>query len=180
MPDSRPLNFTVIGAGAWGTAVAAHLARRGQHATLVARRSEHAVAMQLARENRDYLPGMKLPEALTVTSDLRAALLEADVALIASPSHALREWCDRMQSELGGAGRLQLFISLVKGLELGTLLRPSEVMAQALAAANPRNALLELGSIAYPERIRTLRAAVQAALPLLSAKRWSRAAQDFI
>lgn len=53
-------------------------------------------------------------------------------------------------------------------------------MAQALAAANPRNALLELGSIAYPERIKSLRAAVQAALPLLSAKRWSRAAQDFI
>ncbi len=136
MSDSRPLNFTVIGAGAWGTAVAAHLARRGQRATLVTRRPEHAVTMQLARENRDYLPGVKLPEALAVTSDLRAALLDADVALIASPSHALREWCQRMAAELGGAGRLQLFISLVKGLELGTLLRPSEVMAEAFSGLN--------------------------------------------
>jgi glycerol-3-phosphate dehydrogenase (NAD(P)+) len=136
MSDSRPLNFTVLGAGAWGTAVAAHLVRRGQRATLVTRRPEHAVTMQLARENRDYLPGVKLPEALTVTSDLRAALLEADVALIASPSHALREWCQRMAAELDGAGRLQLFVSLVKGLELGTLLRPSEVMAQAFPGLN--------------------------------------------
>jgi len=136
MPDTRPLNFTVIGAGAWGTAVAVHLARRGQHASLVTRRPEHAVTMQLARENRDYLPGVKLPDALAVTSDLRAALLEADVALIASPSHALREWCARMQAELAGAGRLQLFVSLVKGLELGTFLRPSEVMAQAFPGLN--------------------------------------------
>ena len=136
MSESRPLSFTVLGAGAWGTAVAVHLARRGQRAALVTRRPEHAVTMQLARENRDYLPGVKLPEALTVTSDLRAALLEADVALIASPSHALREWCQRMVAELGGAGRLQLFISLVKGLELGTLLRPSQVMAEAFPGLN--------------------------------------------
>lgn len=136
MSDPRKLHFTVIGAGAWGTAMAAHLARRGQRATLVTRRPEHAVAMQLARENRDYLPGVKLPESLTVTSDLRAALLEADVALVASPSHALRDWCKRMSVELGGTGRLQLLVSLVKGLELGTLLRPSEVMAQAFPSLN--------------------------------------------
>jgi glycerol-3-phosphate dehydrogenase (NAD(P)+) len=92
--------------------------------------------MQLARENRDYLPGIKLPENLTVTSDLRAALLESDVVLIASPSHALREWCEQIQSLLADASRLRLFISLVKGLEIGTHLRPSEVMAQVLPGVN--------------------------------------------
>ncbi len=135
MPEQRPLHFAVIGAGAWGTAVAVHLARRHQHATLVTRRPEHAVTIQLARENRDYLPGIKLPESLTVTSDLHAALHEAEVALIASPSHALREWCQRITGELA-AGRLRLFISLVKGLEVGTQLRPSAVMAQAFPGAN--------------------------------------------
>ena len=135
MPDQRPLHFTVIGAGAWGTAVAAHLARRNQPASLVTRRPEHAVTMQLARENRDYLPGFKLPESLVVTSDLHAALLDADVVLIASPSHALREWCQRIKAELP-AGRPQLFISLVKGLEVGTQLRPSEVMVQFFPGAN--------------------------------------------
>ncbi|MBA3850469.1 MAG: glycerol-3-phosphate dehydrogenase [Opitutus sp.] len=130
------MRFAVVGAGAWGTAVATHLARRGQRAGLVARRPEHALAMQLARENRDYLPGIKLPENLLITSDLGAALSESDVALIASPSHALRTWCGQMQSVLGDAHRLQLFISLVKGLEIGTHLRPSEVMAQVLPGVN--------------------------------------------
>ncbi len=136
MSEPRPLRFTVIGAGAWGTAVAAHLARRGQQAALVTRRPEHAVTMQLARENRDYLPGVRLPDSLVVTSDLRAALLEAEVALIASPSHALREWSERMRQELGGTGRLELLISLVKGLDLDTHLRPSEVIAQSFPGLN--------------------------------------------
>ncbi len=136
MSESRPLHFVVIGAGAWGTAVAVHLARRQQRTTLVTRRSEHAVTMQLARENVDYLAGVKLPDALTITSDLRAALLDADVALIASPSHALREWCERMRTELAGAGQLQLFISLVKGLEVGTQLRASEIMASVFPELN--------------------------------------------
>jgi glycerol-3-phosphate dehydrogenase (NAD(P)+) len=136
LAEEPSVRFAVIGAGAWGTAIAAHLARCGQTAALVTRRPEHAVAMQLARENRDYLPGIKLPENLTVTSDLRAALLEADVALVASPSHALREWCEQIKQVLPDARRLRLFISLVKGLEIGTHLRPSEVMAQVLPGAN--------------------------------------------
>lgn len=136
MAEEPSVRFAVVGAGAWGTAVAAHLARCGQTVALVTRRPEHALAMQLARENRDYLPGIKLPENLAVTSDLRAALLEADVALIASPSHALRAWCEQIQGVLAAARRLQLFISLVKGLEIGTHLRPSEVMAQVLPGVN--------------------------------------------
>jgi len=136
MPESSPLQFAVIGAGAWGTAVAIHLCRRGQQATIVTRRPEHAVAMQLARENRDYLPGVKLPDELAVTSDLRAALLGADVVLVASPSHALRDWCERMRAESGPGGRTQLIISLIKGLELGTYLRPSEILAASFPETN--------------------------------------------
>ncbi len=136
MAEENSVRFAVIGAGAWGTAVAAHLARRGQATTLITRRPEHAVAMQLARENRDYLSGIKLPDALAVTSDLRAGLLDAEVAFIASPSHALRAWCEQIQAVLGDAARLRLFISLVKGLEIDTHLRPSEVMAQVLPGVN--------------------------------------------
>jgi glycerol-3-phosphate dehydrogenase (NAD(P)+) len=136
MSDPRPLHFTVIGAGAWGTAMAVHLARRGQQTTLVPRRPEHAAALLAARENRDYLPGITLPERLQITADLPAALIEADVALIASPSQALRSWCERMRGVLHDTARLQLFLSLVKGLETGTHLRPSEVMTQVLPGLN--------------------------------------------
>jgi len=136
MPEQRPLNFAVIGAGAWGTAMAVHLARRAQHTTLVARRSEHAEALRAARENRDYLPDIRLPETLIVTHDLRSALVEADVALIACPSQSLRTWCEQMRTVLHDTSRLQLFLSLVKGLETGTHLRPSEMMAQILPGLN--------------------------------------------
>jgi glycerol-3-phosphate dehydrogenase (NAD(P)+) len=136
MPEQRPLNFAVIGAGAWGTAMAVHLARRGQHTTLVTRRPEHAEAVRAERENRDYLPGITLPDALIVTHDLRSALVEADVALIACPSQSLRVWCEQMRTVLHDTSRLQLFLSLVKGLEIGTHLRPSEMMAQILPGLN--------------------------------------------
>jgi len=136
MSEPRPLNFAIIGAGAWGTAMAVHLVRRGQHTTLVTRRPEHAVALRAARENCDYLPGIPLPEALIVTNDLRSALVEADVALIACPSQALRAWCEQMRHVLHDTSRLQLFLSLVKGLEIGTHLRPSEVMGQILPGLN--------------------------------------------
>ena len=94
MPEHRPLNFAVIGSGAWGTAMAVHLVRRGQHTTLVTRRPEHAAALRAARENCDYLPGIRLPDPLMVANDLHAALVEADVALIACPSQSLRAWCE--------------------------------------------------------------------------------------
>ena len=136
MPEQRPLNFAVIGAGAWGTAMAVHLARRGQQTTLVTRRAEHSGALRAARENSDYLPGVRLPDPLIVTSDLRAALVEADVALIACPSQTLRAWCEQMRTVLHDTARLQLFLSLVKGLEIGTHLRPSEVMARILPGMN--------------------------------------------
>ncbi len=136
MTDTRAVRFAVVGAGAWGTAVAVHLARNGQPVSLVTRRPEHAVAVQLARENRDYLPGIKLPDSLGVTADLRAALLPAEAVLIASPSHALREWCGRIQREIKDAAKVRLFLSLVKGLETGTHLRPSEVIAVVLPGLN--------------------------------------------
>ena len=83
MSEPRALNFVVIGAGAWGTAMAVHLARRGQHTALVPRRPEHAAQLQAARENRDYLPGVRLPDGLLVTSDLPAALAAMTSALAA-------------------------------------------------------------------------------------------------
>ncbi len=136
MEPLPPVRFAVVGAGAWGTAIAIHLTRRGHPTMLITRRSEHALGMQLARENRDYLPGLKLPESLVVTSDLSAGLREAEVALVASPSHAVRDWARQIRDARAKPDRLQLIISLVKGLEVGTQLRPSEVLAEILSGLN--------------------------------------------
>jgi glycerol-3-phosphate dehydrogenase (NAD(P)+) len=125
------MKFTIIGAGAWGTAVAMHLARKGETVTLVPRRLEQAQALAATRENTDYLPGVALPPEVTVSHDLAAALNEVDFVLLACPSQALRETAERVRSKLGNA-RPQMVVSLAKGLESGTYLRPSEVIAATL------------------------------------------------
>ncbi len=140
------MNFTVIGAGAWGTAFAIHLSRQEHTVTLAPRRFEQALLLASARENNDYLPGSRFPESLQLTHELAPALLEADAVFLACPSQALRETCMRLADSVGGATRLRLIVSLSKGLEAGTHLRPSEVMADVLphyavgALTGPSNA----------------------------------------
>ncbi|MEI6862563.1 MAG: NAD(P)H-dependent glycerol-3-phosphate dehydrogenase [Verrucomicrobiota bacterium] len=123
------MNFAVLGAGAWGTAFAIHLSRLGHTVTLAPRRFEQALALASARENADYLSGVPLPPSLQVGHELAPVLMEAEAVLIACPSLALRETCGRLRDSLGLATQLRLVVSLAKGLETGTHLRPSEVIA---------------------------------------------------
>jgi glycerol-3-phosphate dehydrogenase (NAD(P)+) len=140
------MNFAVIGAGAWGTAFAVHLARAGQRVSLVPRRAEQARALADSRENTDYLPGILLPAEIAVTHDLAAALAGAEAILLACPSQALRETCVRIRAALPASPGASSVVSLAKGLELGTHLRPSQVIAEVLpqfpacALTGPTNA----------------------------------------
>ena len=140
------MNFAVLGAGAWGTAFSIHLTRLGHPTTLVPRRLEQALALASTRENPDYLPGLALPPSLQIGHELAPALMEAEVALLACPTQALRETCGRLREHLAGATRLRLVVSLAKGLESGTHLRPTEVIAAGLpgiaagALTGPTNA----------------------------------------
>ena len=126
------MNFAILGAGAWGTAFALHLSRLGHTVTLVPRRFEQALALSSVRENVDYLPGMALPPSLQIGHELRPVLMEAEVVLLACPSQAVRETCGRIRENLALAAQLQLVVSLAKGLEAGTHLRPSEVITAVL------------------------------------------------
>lgn len=141
------MNFVVVGAGAWGTAFALHLARTGHPVALVPRRLEQAQAIVAHRENAEYLPGVALPPGLTVTSDLTAALVAADVVVLACPAQALRETSTRLRAALPSAGPDRFVVSLAKGLESQTHARPSEVIASVIpgvlvgALTGPTNAL---------------------------------------
>lgn len=126
------MNFAIIGAGAWGTAFAIHLSRLNHTVTLVPRRFEQALAIASTRENADYLPGIQLPLSIQIGHELTPVLMEADVIILACPSQALRETCERVKANLGLATQLKLIVSLAKGLELGTHLRPSEVISAVL------------------------------------------------
>ena len=138
------LNTCVVGAGAWGTAFALHLLRQGHRVVLSPRRQEHAEALRAVRENRDYLPGMALPEALVIEADLRVALKDVGLVMLACPSHSLRETCAKVCSAL--AVQTPWVISLCKGLENATYLRPTQIMGESLqgvplgALTGPTNA----------------------------------------
>lgn len=156
------MNFAVLGAGAWGTAFAVHLARAGHPVVLVPRRAEQAAALAASRENTDYLPGVILPPGVTVTADLAAALQSAEVVLLASPVQALRQTCERLRAALRPASGIRLILSLAKGLELGTHLRASEVIQEMLPP-------LACGSLTGPTNAREVAEAQPSAMVLATA-----------
>jgi glycerol-3-phosphate dehydrogenase (NAD(P)+) len=112
--------------------MALHLHRCGNAVTLVPRRVEHATVLATTRENEDYLPGVALPADIQIAHEPRPPLMEADVIMLACPSCGLRPLVEKIVGKLDSAWRSPTFISLVKGLEQHTLLRPSQVLGERL------------------------------------------------
>jgi glycerol-3-phosphate dehydrogenase (NAD(P)+) len=123
----------VIGAGSWGTAVAA-ITTGNASTVLWARRRELASCIQSEHENRDYLPDIRLPDALEATADLAAACAGAGVVVFAVPSHGLRAVLAEARSHVAPDAAI---VSLTKGIEQGTLRRMTQVIAEELAGHDP-------------------------------------------
>jgi glycerol-3-phosphate dehydrogenase (NAD(P)+) len=125
--------IAILGAGAWGTALALSLARRGGHELCLWSHSA-ALAQQLADagENLPYLPGFILPADIHVTSDLPGAIFEADILLCVTPSQHLRGIITHIAPLLT---RNQIILSASKGIEETTFLRMSQVVVSV--ANNP-------------------------------------------
>lgn len=126
------MNCCILGAGAWGTAMALHLDRCGHSVTLVPRRMEHALEIASSRENRDYLAGYKLPHSIQIGCEIGPVLMEAEVVFLACPSKALRSLCRSIQPHLASAWQLKLCLIMCKGLELESLKTPAEIVAEEL------------------------------------------------
>lgn len=120
--------ITVIGAGAWGTALAARLAPI-RPTVLWARAPQRAAELQVARENTRYLPGHAIPDALTVTADAGAALRDARAVLLAVPTQALRGIATALRPSWPAAAPA---VICAKGIERVTLRLPSEILAETL------------------------------------------------
>jgi len=119
----------VIGAGSWGTTVAA-IAAANVTTTLWARRSELAECIRDRHENPAYLPGITLPERLHATASLDEACSSADVVVLGVPSHGLRAVLGDARAFVGPGVPV---VSLAKGIEQETLARMTEVAADVLA-----------------------------------------------
>jgi glycerol-3-phosphate dehydrogenase (NAD(P)+) len=132
-------HLAVVGAGSWGTAFASVLARNHLPTLLWARRPALAREINARHANEAYLPGIPLPTTLRATADLEEAVGRASVVVLAVPSHALREKVKEMAPLVPQDASL---VSLVKGVEQETLLRMSEVIAEAAGAEPERVAAL--------------------------------------
>lgn len=131
--------ITVMGSGSWGTAFALVLADAGHDITMWSRRDAVAAAINDDRENSDYLPGIEIPEQISATSDAAAALKDSEVVILAVPSQTLRQnlgdWGDAIDPDA-------VLVSLMKGIEVGTHRRMSEVIAEVTGAGSDRIAVV--------------------------------------
>ncbi|MFM2408212.1 MAG: glycerol-3-phosphate dehydrogenase [Pseudomonadota bacterium] len=130
------MNISVIGAGAWGTAMAISLSSQ-HHVTLYARNAKQIEAMQATRVNRAYLPDITLPAALTLSADLISAVANAELIILAAPLAALRSTLKALPSLSDKVG----VVWLCKGLEANSGLLPHQVVAEELADSVPRAVL---------------------------------------
>jgi glycerol-3-phosphate dehydrogenase (NAD(P)+) len=130
------MKLAVIGAGAWGTALASRFSHNHQ-VTLHARDQTLAREITRLRENPRYLPGCALPDSLVVVSDFDAALGEAEIVVVATPLAGLRAVARALPVRVAGVP----LVWACKGLEAGTSLMPHQIVAEELGAEWPCAAL---------------------------------------
>lgn len=149
---------TVLGAGAMGTACAILLTEHSeQEVTLWSRNSAHAAALAQSRKNERLLPGVTIPESVKITADIAEAVTGADFLVVAVPTAFLREalttWAPHMTDD-------RPMVSVIKGIENETFLRPSEIIGEVLG----NRAVVSLSGPSHAEEIsRRLPASVVAA-----------------
>lgn len=129
----------VFGAGSWGTAFSMILADAGNEVTMWARREEVCEDINAKHENTGYMAGIELPHSIRATTDPQQALAGAEVVVLTVPSQTLRanlvEWAPYIAPDA-------VLVSLMKGVELGTVKRMSEVIAEVTGAGENRIAVV--------------------------------------
>ena len=131
--------IAVLGAGSWGTAFSLVLADAGNDVVLWARRPELADAIATKHQNVDYLPGIELPHAIAATADAAAAFEGAGIVVLAVPSQRLRENLRPWVPHIGPAATV---VSLMKGVELASAKRMSEVVREVAGLPPERVAVV--------------------------------------
>ncbi|MET3983598.1 NAD(P)H-dependent glycerol-3-phosphate dehydrogenase [Streptomyces sp. PvR034] len=156
---TRTVKAAVFGTGSWGTAFGMVLADAGCEVVLWGRRAEAVEAINTGRSNPDYLPGVALPENLRATTDAAEAARGADFVVLAVPSQTLRgnlaEWAPLLPAD-------SVLVSLMKGIELGSAKRMSEVIEEVAKVPSERVAVVTGPNLAREIAARQPAAAVVA------------------
>ncbi len=126
--------ISIIGAGNWGTALAATLASLGHAVTLWAYEPEVVESVWSRHENELFMPGIKLPESISATGDLAEALASPEIVVTVMPSHVCRALYEQMLPRLRPE---MIFVSATKGLDAERLMRMSEVIQSVVGQRFP-------------------------------------------
>jgi glycerol-3-phosphate dehydrogenase (NAD(P)+) len=126
--------ISVVGAGAWGTALASHAARVGHDVRMWAFEPEVAEEITRRHTNTPYLAGIELPPGISAHADAGAAVAESEMVILVPPSQHMRAVSSRLAHHLGPAA---LLVVATKGIEEQTLKLMSEVLADTLPAVGP-------------------------------------------
>lgn len=125
--------IVILGAGAWGTALAVTLARGGNRTTLCVRRPAHLNELLNQRENRTYLPGIRLPDELGLTCDWRGAVSGAEVVVMAVPSMYARGAVAPIADAIPPTA---IIVNVTKGIEEPSLKTMSQMLAEIAPPEN--------------------------------------------
>ncbi|MFI6004932.1 NAD(P)H-dependent glycerol-3-phosphate dehydrogenase [Streptomyces sp. NPDC051366] len=139
MTQNRAVHAAVFSAGSWGTAVAKILADAGTDVIVHARRSEIAGAINRVHRNPGYFPDVELPISVTATTDPAAALVGVDFLVLSIPAQSLRASLAAWAPHIGPN---TVIVSLMKGIEVGSGLRASQVITEVTGVPVERVAVL--------------------------------------
>jgi glycerol-3-phosphate dehydrogenase (NAD(P)+) len=166
------MRAAVFGAGSWGTAFSIVLADAGTDVVLWGRRAELIEAIAQKHENPDYLPDVEIPAGVTPTIDPDVALQGTDFVVLAVPAQTLRhnltQWAPRIPANA-------VLVSLMKGVELGTLKRMSEVIRDVTNASDDRIAVVSGPNLSHEIAERQPAATVVACVDEVVAQRLQQA-----
>src|SRR5579864_5649546 len=121
--------IATIGAGSWGTALAATLAQMGHQVSLWAYEAAVVESLKSQFENKLFMPGFKIPQSVRPTGDLAEALSGAEIVLTVMPSHVCRKLYQQMLPYLQPG---MIFVSATKGIDSDRIMRMSEVIHTVL------------------------------------------------
>lgn len=136
----------VLGAGSWGSALALVLAKKGYEVIMWTLSKEQADKINKTKENIDYLPGILLPNNISVTTNIEEALKDSKIIVLAVPSQAIRSVSSQIKSFVKDE---QILVDVAKGIEKGSGLRLSEVCKQEL----PNNPYVVLSGPSHAEEV---------------------------
>ena len=129
----RKFKVTVLGDGGWGTALALVNARKGNDVLLWSAFPDYAKVLVQKRENEKFLPGIKIPKTVVISSDLKEAVEFGEIIVLAVPSQFLRNVLFKLKDfDLSK----KILVSVSKGIETKTLARPSEIIFSVLGKVN--------------------------------------------